>query len=189
MKSTMNIPKCPIGISNHMNTILHHKLGKMWMAFGSVLTAGLVLAAPCSATADTPIKSPFSFDFTNVLTDGLPFPVTIHSVGSGTEIDYFDQNGALTRIYQHQTEQDTFTANGKTLVGIPYTTDVEQIFDGDGNLIHFYVSGGVEKIRLPDGTLFITAGRTDFVEDANFLLSPEKGNQGKLDDLIAALSP
>jgi hypothetical protein len=163
----------------------------MWMAFGSVLTAGLVLAAPCSATADTPIKSQYSFTADNVVTDVLPFPVSIHSVVSNTQILYFDQSGALTRVYLHTTEQDTFTANGKTLVGLPYTTDAEEIFDGDGNLIHYYVSGGLEKIPLPDGTLFITAGRTDFNDfpDSNFILSPEKGSQGKLDDLIAALSP
>ena len=191
MKSIMNRPQCRIGISNRMNTNLHRKLGRMWVAFGGVLTAGLVLAAPSSATAETPIKLPFGFTADDVFTDVLPLPVEIYSVVSGTQTLYFDQNGSLTRIYIHGTEQDTFTANGKTLVGLPYTTDAEEIFDGDGNLIHYYVSGGLEKIPLPDGTLFITAGRTDFNEfpDSNFILSPEKGGQGNLAALISALSP
>jgi hypothetical protein len=174
-----------------MNTKPHRKLETNWLAFGSVITACVLLAAPSSATADTPVKSSYSFTADNVFTDVLPFPLEIYSVVSNTEIDYFDKNGTLTRSYIHSIEQDTFTANGKTLVGLPYTTDSEQIFDGDGNLIHYYVSGGLEKIPLPDGTLFISAGRTDFTDhpDANFLLSPDKGNQGKLAALIAALSP
>jgi hypothetical protein len=174
-----------------MNPNLRRKLGRMWVAFGGVLTAGLVLAAPSSATADTPIKLPLDFTADDVFTDVLPFPVEIYSVVSGTQILYFDQNSALTRISIHVTEQDTFTANGKTLVGLPYTTNTELIFDSDGNLIHQYSAGNIEKIPLPDGTLFISAGRLDFEDhpDANFLLSPDEGNPGNVAALIAALSP
>ena len=171
-----------------MNTKPHFRLGTKWAGFGIVLAASFLLAAASSATADTPFKFSYSFTADNVVTDVLPFPVEIYSVVSDTEIDYFDKNGTLTRIYIHATEQDTFTANGKTLVGLPYTYDIEQIFDGDGNLIHYYASGGVEKIPLPDGTLFSSAGRTDWVDhpDADVRLSPDTGTQGSLDALIAA---
>ena len=35
---------------------------------------------------------------------------------SGFEIDFSDQSGALTRAYLHTTEQDTYSANGKSIV-------------------------------------------------------------------------
>ena len=116
-----------------MNTKPHFRLGTKWTGFGIVLAASFLLAAASSATADTPFKFSYSFTADNVVTDVLPFPVEIYSVVSDTEIDYFDKNGTLTRIYIHATEQDTFTANGKTLVGLPYTYDIEQIFDGEGD--------------------------------------------------------
>ena len=173
-----------------MNTNLHHKLATKWTAFGTILTASLFLAAASSATADTPFKVSFAYTADSVLTDVLPFPVNIHSVLSGTEIFYFDQNGALTRIYVNQHEQDTFSANGKSLVGDPFTFNIELIYDSNGNVIHEYSDGGVEKIPLPDGTLFISAGRFDFVDHGfNFVISADEGNPGNLAALTAALSP
>jgi hypothetical protein len=174
---------------NRMNTKPHYKLGAKWT--GSVLTAGFLLSAAYSTMADAPIKFSVSFTADSVLTDVLPFPVNIHSVVSVTEILYFDQNGALTRVYNHQTEQDTFTANGKTLVGLPFTFNNDLLFDSNGNLIHNYFDGGVEKIPLPDGTLFISAGRFDFLDhpDATFIISADEGNPGNLAALTAALSP
>lgn len=110
---------------------------------------------------------------------------------SRTEVDYRDQSGALTRIFAHQLEQDTFTANGTTLVGTPFMFNFEELFDSSGNVTHAYTSGLVETIPLPDGTLFISAGRTDFTQHpgAGFVLSPDMGNPGNLAGFCAALSP
>jgi hypothetical protein len=96
----------------------------------------------------------------------------------------------LTRIHQHFTEQDTFTAHGKTLVGIPYTANLEILFDSSGNVTHILASGVFEKIPLPDGSLFISAGRIDFAayQGATFILSPDKGNPGNVAGFCAALS-
>ena len=174
-----------------MDTNLYHKLGTNWLAFGSVLTAGLLLAATSPVRADTPTKVSVTFTSDTVLTDVLPFPVNIHSVVKATEIFYTDENGAITRIYAHQDEQDTFTANGKTLVGLPFTFNIEVILDSNGNVIHQYSDGGVEKIPLPDGTLYISAGRFDFNDHpgATFIISADEGNPGNLAALTAALSP
>ena len=67
---------------------------------------------------------------------------------SGFEIDYVNRSGALTRIFVHQVEQDTFTVNGRTLVGTPYTFDTEVLFDSSGNVTHIFGSGLVETIRF-----------------------------------------
>jgi hypothetical protein len=55
---------------------------------------------------------------------------------------------------------------------------------------HVFASGVVEKILLPDGTFFISAGRLDFLghPGATFVLSPDVGNSGNVDAFCAALA-
>ena len=79
-----------------------------------------------SAVADRPTRTPFEgVTFSGaVLNDVCAFPVNISGTVSGFEIDYRDQSGALTRSFIHQVEQDTFTANGRTLVGDPFTSRI-----------------------------------------------------------------
>jgi hypothetical protein len=126
-----------------------------------------------------------------VLTDVCAFPINVDATFSGIETDFVDQSGALTRILIHQVEQDTFTANGRTLVGIPFTFNLEILFDSDGNVTHVFSSGLFETIPLPDGSLFISAGRADFTlhPGVSFLISPDMGNPGNIEGFCAALSP
>ena len=143
------------------------------------------------ALAAAPTKTEFSFTFSTVLTDVCSFPVNVDSTVSGTEIDFVNGSGALTRIYNHVVEQDTFTANGKTLVGIPFTFNIQVLFDSNGNVTNLFANGLFEKIPLPDGSLFVSAGRADFENHpgVGFLLSPDKGNPGNVAGFCAALSP
>ena len=156
-----------------------------------LVAVGAVIFA-LSAVADRPTRIPFEgVTFSSVLTDVCAFPINVDSTISGFEIDYVDQSGALTRIFVHQVEQDTFTANGKTLVGTPFTFNTEILFDSDGNVTHVFASGLFETIPLPDGSLFVSAGRADFTQHpgVGFLLSPDRGNPGNLAGFCAALSP
>jgi hypothetical protein len=156
-----------------------------------LVAVGAIIFA-LSAVADRPTRIPFEgLTFSSVLTDVCAFPVNVDSTISGTEIDYVDQSGALTRSFIHQVEQDTFTANGKTLVGTPFTVNTEVLFDSSGNVTHAYGSGLFETIPLPDGSLFVSAGRADFTQHpgVGFLLSPDMGNPGNVAGFCAALSP
>ena len=155
-----------------------------------LVAVGAVIFA-LSALADRPTRIPFAATFSNVLTDVCAFPVNVDSTASGTEIDYVDQSGALTRIFIHSVEQDTFTANGQTLVGDPFTAEFQLLFDSGGSVIHAYGTGLFETIRLPDGSRFISAARADFTQHpgVGFLLSPDMGNPGNLAGFCAALSP
>jgi hypothetical protein len=156
-----------------------------------LVAAGAVIFA-LSAVADRPTRIPFEgLTFSSVITDVCAFPINIDSTISGTEIDYVDQSGALTRVFIHEVEQDTFTANGQTLVGTPFTFNIEELFDSNGNVTHIFASGLFETIPLPDGSLFISAGRADFTQHPGvaFLLSPDMGNPGNLAGFCAALSP
>jgi hypothetical protein len=153
-----------------------------------VAVSAAIFALP--AAAAEPTKYPIAFTFSAVIPDVCPFSVNIDGVVSGTGIDHFDKSGALIRTFNHSVEQDTFTANGKTLVGIPYDVNVEMLFDSGGQVTEFYASGGFERILLPDGSLFVSAGRAEFVHHgAFFLLSPDKGNPGNIAGFCAALSP
>src|SRR6266550_9020803 len=94
-----------------------------------LVAVGAVIFA-LSAVADRPTRIPFEGVISSaVLTDVCAFPVNINSTLSGFEIDYRDQSGALTRRFFHQVEQDTFTANGRTLVGTPFTSEFHIFFD------------------------------------------------------------
>jgi len=158
-----------------------------------LVAAALVTAVFASAAAAAqPTKTTFSgATFSSVLSGVCPFDVNVVSTDSGTEIDFVDQGGNPTQSLIHQVEQDTFTANGKTLTGIPFTFNLDILFDSSGNVTHAFAGGVVEKIPLPDGTLFVSAGRLDFVDHpgVNFVLSPDVGNPGNVAGFCAALAP
>ena len=105
--------------------------------------------------------------------------------------DYFDKAGNITRAEIHQVEQDTFSANGKTLTGIPFTFALAFRLDENGDPVSVVATGVAEKVPLPDGSLFVSAGWLDFVDHpgANFVLSPDRGNPGNVAGFCAALAP
>jgi hypothetical protein len=128
---------------------------------------------------------------TFVLTDVCAFPVTVTAQGSGTIRFHIDGQGDLTALEAHVVEQDTFSANGNTLVGEPYRFLDRLTFDAQGNLVKEQVTGVAERIRLPNGSLFISAGllRPDVTNPApGFSLAPDRGRTGDLSALCAALA-
>lgn len=152
------------------------------------LIASAAFATP--AAADAPIVNQYPANYTVTVTDLCAFPVRFDVVSDVTETNFFNRGGELIRQRLHIVEQDTLTANGKTAVGLPFTVNVEIRFNG-GNITGIDGSGINEKIRLPDGTLFIAAGRTNFLSHpgVTFLITPDKGNPGNIAALCAALGP
>jgi hypothetical protein len=155
----------------------------------SALAVAGVLASSGFAAAPTKV----SFSATGIpatLTGVCGFDVAVSSDVSGFEIDYTDESGALTRAYVHITEQDTFSANGKSITGEPFTFNLDVLFDSTGAVTHLYASGVSERLVLPSGTLFLSGGRSDFAQHPGviFLLSPDVGNPGDVAAFCAALS-
>ncbi|MEO6063369.1 MAG: hypothetical protein ABIQ99_15665 [Thermoflexales bacterium] len=149
-----------------------------------------IIASP--AKADSPTKTNFTFTFSLFPVPGVcPFTVYVSGHGAGAETDFFDTTGALIRITANQSQQDTFTANGRYLQGMPYATSAEIRFDSAGNRTSFFAQGGVEKIWLPDGSLFVSAGRANLTDSPPvfFILSPDRGHSGDLGAFCAALAP
>jgi hypothetical protein len=159
----------------------------------SIAAAVLATAAFAqTAAAVEPIREDFSFSDTVVLGDVCSFAVTVEYTVTGTQSTFFDRNGNITRIQIHNVEQDVFSANGKTLVGLPYTFNIQVLFDPDsGEVTHVFASGVVSRVPLPGGDFFLTAGRLDFAAHPGetFLVQPDVGAQGNLEGFCAALSP
>jgi hypothetical protein len=110
-----------------------------------------------------------------------------------TETDRFfsDDNGLLIRASAHVEEQDSFSANGKSLVGVPYTFNLQAFFDSSGNITEEYADGVIERVPLPDGSVFQSAGRVDFGAEGfpSFAVLPDSGSARNLDGFCTALSP
>jgi hypothetical protein len=162
--------------------------------FLSTLAAAVLAAAAFAPTAAAvePIKEHFSESGTAVLADVCSFPVSVEFTFTATQTLFFDQDGNLTRIHIHSVEQDVFSANGKTLVGLRFTFNLQVLFDPDsGEVTHAYASGLVSRVPLPGGDFFLTAGRLDFAAHPGepFIIQPDVGAQGNLAGFCAALSP
>jgi hypothetical protein len=154
-----------------------------------VVVVGMGVLASAAA-ADRPVVTYFPATFTTTLTDACTFPVAVESSAQLKETDFLDQNGSITSIHFQGIEQDTFSANGNTLVGEPFHLDVVFVFDSSGNVTHIYGQGITEEVRLPDGSLFLTAGRVDFVAHGTppFLITPDVGATVNLAGFCAALA-
>lgn len=153
------------------------------------IVLGMVAALAGSAAAIPPTRESFDEVVTDTLTHICPFPVTVTSSLSGTETQFFDQNGELVKILVHVKEQDTFSANGVSVTGERFTFQVHVSFE-NGEVTSVVATGVAEKIRLPDGTLFLSAGVIDFLaQDVPFSLVTDHGVTGDIDALCAALSP
>jgi hypothetical protein len=159
--------------------------------FTLVLVLCAVMVPVSTALAKPPVKSEYAWPQVNTLSGVCSFDITVTSAVMVTETDFFDDDGNLTMIHMYGDEQDTFTANGKTLVGLPFENRVRLYFDSDGNLTQIIGTGIIEKIQLPDGSLFVSAGRVDFLAHpgSTYVLSPDKGNSGNIAEFCAALAP
>jgi hypothetical protein len=153
----------------------------------SGFAAGAASAAPAAAPVD---RLPFAQGPTaSVLTDLCSFPVTVTGVQTGYQIIHTLPSGE-TQLIVHGTETDVFTANGKTLQGLPYTGTVQAIFDAAGNLVRFTSEGIVERVPLPEGGEFFAAGRIDWMlhPEAFTIINPDSGRLGNVAGLCAALA-
>ena len=159
--------------------------------FALLLALSALGISTSTALADQPVKSeilwPAEFDVTDV----CQFPFHLSGDVHIDATDFYDHSGTLTKTKWHVVEQDTFTANGKTLVGMPFTFNMEWTYDSEGNWTQFYSDGVAEKVPLPDGSLFISAGRIDWLTHPGvmYVISADKGNPGDVAAFCAALAP
>jgi hypothetical protein len=164
----------------------------LMLKHGLVLVAALLAAAvsASSASALAPIKSQYTVDNPVVIGAGdlCGFSVALSQHATITEIDFLGQSGGLTRIFVHVREQDTFSANGITLTGVPYSANQTLVLDEDGNVVSAFAEGVFENVPLPNGGAFFSAGRANAL-GKSFALFPDVGVSGDTAALCAALTP
>jgi hypothetical protein len=157
-----------------------------------VLAAAVALAifVP-TAAADQPVVVQKTSSLTSVLTGACSFSITVDSTMTETDKFFSDQNGVLTMASAHVDEQDSFSANGKSLTGAPYTVNLHVLFDSSGNVSEEFADGVIERVPLPDGSVFQSAGRVDFGAHGfpAFAVVSDYGSARNLDGFCAALSP
>lgn len=131
-----------------------------------------------------------TYDFSTP--DICPFDVTVHATISARYSLFFNSTGDyLVKIVELDTQQDVFTANGKTLVGEPYRYVGFTVFDAEENVTSQHFMGGLERVMLPDGTMFWSAGRFSFLDhpgNVGFTITPDNGHSGNVEAFCDALS-
>lgn len=161
----------------------------------SVTCAALVGAGAFASVAGAAAPSvvPISYTATATLSGVCSFDVTDTEMINGSETWFTTPAGGF-RVGVHQTEVDSFSANGITFAGEEYTTNGEIVIDANGTVTSNESTGEVERVVLPDGTLFLTAGRTNVNvwppnnPGAGTFIFPEFGNQGDIAAFCGAFS-
>ena len=122
------------------------------LVVGLVAAIALAVLAP-TAAADQPVIVHKTSSVTSLLTGACPFSITVDSTMTETDKFFSDQNGVLTMASAHVDEQDSFSANGRSLVGVPYPFNLQAFFDANGNITEEYADGVIERVPLPDGAI------------------------------------
>lgn len=142
------------------------------------------------AAADKPYSYQFTAVGSGTLDNACSFPIVVNFNATFTGRDFYE-DGVLTKTQYQVKEQDTFEANGKTLVGLPFSFSVQFLYDGSGATTRFVTNGVAEKVPLPDGRLFISAGKVNWLDHPGvpFVLTVDKGATVNLEGFCAALAP
>jgi hypothetical protein len=159
-----------------------------WVVGAVAVAAALVSANAAYAAAPTITSG--SFDVASTVTSICAFPVLQTGHISYTERDFTDANGNVTRSNFSVTEQDTFSAHGVTLTTDVYHYAFFQAFDSDGNFTQFVGNGVVARIHLPDGGLYLSAGKLSLLPDPNqFFFTPDIGRSGDIAAFCDSFTP
>jgi len=152
-----------------------------------MFTLGVIGFSASTAFAAPPERLTWSASFSfedDVTCSG---PVSINPSVTVQQTDFYDKNGVLTTRLLHWNEQDTFIANGVTLVGDMFQFSEHIQYDSTGTVISDWADGVAERIPLPNGGLvFISAGRIDWLNHSGFALSADIGNPGDVAAFCAA---
>jgi len=161
-----------------------------------VLAAALAAAAALtqSAAAVPPTTTEFGSSGSFQLAAGTlcAFAIDVGYAQQGSFTTTYNNDGSIHERVSHGTEQDTFSANGKTLIGDTYHFMFLAEFE-DGVRVAYHANGVQERVNLPDGSVFIIAGRIDVLAwlagGSSFIVSVDSGNAGNnLGTFCAALS-
>jgi hypothetical protein len=156
----------------------------------AVATVALIVSA--SATAAPPTTVHVGPDQFAVALDAgalCEFPISWNGTQQSTTTTHYESDGTTVAMRITQgTEQDTFSANGKTLVGDEYHFTLRALFE-NGQRVARYEYGNVDRVPLAGGAVFLSTGRV-LVDSspANVFFVDEGNNANNIAAFCAALS-
>lgn len=158
----------------------------------AVMSVALVVLPGRATAAQPTVEHLGPFQWTGITLDAgtlCDFQISWSGTQEYTRTTFYESDGTtvVMRITQG-TEQDTFSANGKTLVGDPYHFTFQAFFE-NGERVALYEYGNVERVPLPGGAVLISTGRV-LVEStpANIFFVDEGNNANNIAAFCAALS-
>jgi hypothetical protein len=129
--------------------------------------------------------------------DICPFAITVSYNATVDHTEFYDNSGRVVAVNYHVTQQTTYSANAKTLVGDWFTYEQISKFGYDSSGSRYQISGvgtgQAEKVPLPDGSVFYSAGRIDYLSPTfinNYWINVvNSGISGNVAGFCAALAP
>ena len=159
------------------------------ITFGTLVLVSCLTVFAGFAVASPPLKTPLNITINRDVAGICPFPIRIQGTQTGHQIDFFDADGQRIRRHRHGVEEVTLTANGQTLTADPFHFNIIIHFGPTVAVEHAFLSGLVFRVTLPDGTVFQSAGRLDFIaQGVTFAVVPEVELSGDVGALCDALS-
>jgi hypothetical protein len=165
--STMNRP------FRNRRTALRATLLAAVMSVAFVALPGRAAAAPPTVEHIGPLQ------WTGITLDAgtlCEFPLAWSGTQEYTRTTFYESDGTTVAMrITTGVEQDTFSANGKTLVGDEYHFTFQSLFE-NGVRAAVYEYGNAERVPLPGGGVFIITGH-ESVTGPN-VFSVDSGNDG-----------
>ncbi len=159
---------------------------RLGLAMGSVVALMLAIVPTVSEAPADAEHGTQPISFTDIPIDGVcPFTFRLSAQGTTVYNVVFTANGVRTGLDFMTTETDTLVGpNNVPLVSRPYTSKEHITFDAAGNG-HDFVTGNIATFILPDGSVFMSAGRVTSV--GGYVIVPDFGRAGNVNALCAAL--
>lgn len=135
-----------------------------WLARLAATALALTALAAFAPNAEANTQTISPVDVTVDATYNVcSFPISEMAHNVGFRIRFYDNNGEKYKAIWQITGQDVLSANDKSLTSDPYNWSAELDFAPGNVLISESVTGVAEKLVLPDGTLFLSAGWIDWL--------------------------
>jgi hypothetical protein len=162
-------------------------IGKLFV-LAAALVAAAVLSQSAAAVPPTTIDSSSAGTFQFAAGTLCSFAIDMDYSQQSTTTTFYGNDGLVSQRIFEATEQDTFSANGKTLAGDTYHFMFRAEFE-NGVRVDRDANGVLERVNLPDGSIFIIAGRVDISAGGGFITTVDSGNSGNnIGAFCAALS-
>lgn len=152
----------------------------------SLVAGVLVTTAPAVAGA-TPERATFDNYMEADAGPLCDFPVTVRAHTWGW-YEFWADGDVWLMEEDHYWEQDTIAGPGGSLTSEPYRLNTSARFGPEpGSITKAVSTGGIGRFILPDGSVFWSAGRIDWLTHTTAVYVPDQGRHSDTSGLCAAI--